>query len=371
MTVMFRLLFALGLTPLLVASTHAREAVSLPSATSLSAASASYVYVSGEHPTITTLRLDLATGALTRTGSATAGTVPSYLAFAPSKKFVYAVDEVDTSRVFAFAVDPSSGTLREINREATGGAGAPHLSVDPSGHWVVVANYDSNSVTVHPIKADGAIGKAVDTHKPGTAAHQVVFDSSGKFVFIPCLGSNLVAQYRFRAGKLVPNDPPVVRVAGGPRHMAFGPGEQFAYVLSELDSAITWFRYDRTSGRLSDPQRLSTIAVSGKKEETAHVVVHPSGKFLYVSNGNDDSIAVFSIDPTTGRLTNRGFQRSQIRFPRDFTIDPSGRYLIVANRDSASLVTFRIDPTSGKLGPVGAPFPVPAKPEFVGVLSLP
>jgi 6-phosphogluconolactonase len=335
------------------------------------AALAYYVYVSGENPTITTLRLDPSSGELTRAGTASAGTVPSYLAFAPSKKFLYAIDEIDQSRIIAFAVDGGSGALREINREATGGAGAPHLGVDPSGKWVVVAHYDSNSVTVHPVRADGGIGKAVDIQKPGTSAHQVVFDASGKFAFVPCLGSNLVAQYRFRDGKLQPNDPPAVAVPGGPRHMALDPKEQFAYVLSELENAVTSFRYDRATGRLSDPHRLPTIAAGGKKQETAHVVVHPSGKFLYVSNGNDNSIVRFVIDGATGRLSQPTFERGLIRFPRDFTIDPTGRYLIVANRDSASLVTFRIDAATGKLARLGHPVPVPAKPEFVGVLAVP
>ena len=335
------------------------------------AAAAYYVYVSGENPTVTTLRLDPESGGLTRVGTASAGTVPSYLAFAPSKKFLYAVDEIDQSRVIAFAVDGGRGTLREINREATGGAGAPHLTVDPSGKWVVVAHYDSNSVTVHTVRPDGGIGRAVDTQKPGAAAHQAVFDGSGKFVLVPCLGSNLVAQYRFQGGRLVPNDPPSVAVPGGPRHMALDPKERFAYVLSELENAVTSFHYDRATGRLSDPQRLPTIAPGGKKQETAHAVVHPSGKFLYVSNGNDNSIVRFVIDGATGRLSQPSYERTAIRFPRDFTIDPTGRYLIVANRDSASLVTFRIDGATGKLEKVGPAVSVPAKPEFVGVLALP
>jgi 6-phosphogluconolactonase len=355
-----------------VPAAHSKESVTGTGAMAAAAAGGYYVYVSGEHPTITTLKLDLGSGTMTRTGTAPAGTVPSYLAFSPSKKYLYAVDEIDTSRVIAFAVDRASGRLREINRAATGGAGAPHLIVDPSGRWIVVAHYDSNSVTVHPVRPDGGVGAAIDTQKPGTSAHQAVFDASGKFLFVPCLGSNLVAQYRFvNGGHLVPNDPPTVAVAGGPRHMAFDPQERFAYVLSELENAITSFRYDRTTGRLSDPHRVPTIRSGGKKQETAHVVVHPGGKFLYVSNGNDNSIARFEIDPATGRLSNRGFERGLIRFPRDFTIDPTGRYLIVANRDSASLLTFRIDESTGKLDRVGRPIPVPAKPEFVGVLAVP
>jgi 6-phosphogluconolactonase len=327
-----------------------------------------YLYVSGAHPTISIFKLNLVDGTATKVGAATAGTVPSYLAFAPNRKYLYAIDEVDQSRIFAFIVDPASGTLREINEQMTGGAGAPHLAVHPSGRWLVVAHYDSSIVTVHPLAPEGAVGKAVDTRQPGKSAHQAVFASGGRFVFIPCLGSNLVAQYRFEDGKLVPNDPPFVTVRGGPRHMAFDPHERFAYVLGELENVITSFRYDAGRGTLSDPQTLPTIEPGGSREETAHVAVHPSGRFLYVSNGNDNSIAIFSIDEGTGRLQKLGYERGMIGFPRDFTIDPRGAHLIVANRDLASVVIFRIDPASGMLSRVGRPIPVPVSPQFVGVL---
>jgi 6-phosphogluconolactonase len=331
----------------------------------------SYLYVSGGHPTITIFKLNLADGAITRVGVATAGTVPSYLAFAPNRKYLYAIDEVDRSRIIAFVVDPISGALSEINEAMTGGAGAPHLAVHPTGNWIVVAHYDSSTVSVHPIAPDGQVGKPVDTRQPGKFAHQAVFASAGLFVFVPCLGSDLVAQYRFEEGILVPNDPPAVRVPGGPRHMAFDPKERFAYVLGELENVITSFRYDRASGTLSDPHTLPTIEPGGTRQETAHVAVHPSGKFLYVSNGNDNSIAIFSINDATGRLKNIGYERAMIGFPRDFTIDPTGGFLIVANRDLASVVVFRIDPSSGKLSRIGAPIAVPVSPQFVGVLPPP
>jgi 6-phosphogluconolactonase len=330
-----------------------------------------YLYVSGGHPHITILRLSLVDGTTAKIGLATAGTVPSYLAFAPSKKYLYAVDEVDKSAVIAFLVDPRTGALSRINQETTGGAGAPHLAVHPSGRWIVVAHYDSSMVTVHPLGSDGAVGRALDTLNPGKFAHQVVFAGGGRFAFIPCLGSNLVAQYRFADGRLIPNTPATVTVPGGPRHMAFDPRERFAYVLGELDNLITSFRYDRNSGTLWDPHTLPTIAPGGKTQETAHVAVHPSGRFLYVSNGNDNSIALFAIDEATGRLENRGFERGMIGFPRDFTIDPTGGYLIVANRDLASVVIFKIDRATGKLTRAGAPIEVPRSPQFVGVITPP
>jgi 6-phosphogluconolactonase len=337
----------------------------------LSAPEWSYLYVSGGQPTITIFRLSLIDGTMTRVGVATAGTVPSYLAFAPNRKYLYAIDEIDRSRIIAFLVDPASGALSEINEALTGGAGAPHLAVHPTGNWIVVAHYDSSMVSVHPVDSNGGVGKPIDTRQPGKFAHQAVFATAGRFVFIPCLGSDLVAQYRFERGVLVPNDPPAVPAPGGPRHMAFDPHERFAYVLGELGNVVTSFRYDRASGTLREPHTLPTIEPGGSKQETAHVAVHPSGKFLYVSNGNDNSIAIFAIDDATGRLTIVGYERAMIGFPRDFTIDPSGGYLIVANRDLASVVVFRIDPTTGRLARVGAPVSVPSSPQFVGVLPPP
>jgi 6-phosphogluconolactonase len=329
------------------------------------------VYVSGYDPTISVLQLDLANGSLAKLGTALSGKAPSYLSVAPTRGHLYAVDETDADAIAAFKLDAATGRLTEINRVAAGGAGAAHIAVDPSGKWIVTAHYDSSNVTVHAVREDGGIGAKVDEKAPGKFAHQAVFDASGKFVFVPCLGSNLVAQYELRAGKLVPNTPASVAVAGGPRHMAFDAAQKHAYVLAELENTITSFDYDKATGRLSNPETVSTLDIGGKKKEAGHIVVHTSGKFLYASNREDNSLAIFAIDPRSGRLKIRGWQRTLVDYVRDFAIEPTGQYLLAANQNAAKLAVFHIDAESGKLAPVGGPLAVPAGPAFVGVVPRP
>ena len=71
--------------------------------------------------------------------------------------------------------------------------------------------------------------------------------------------------------------------------------------------------------------------ISTGRSHTAEVQVHPTGKFLYGSNRGHDSIAIFAIDPTTGKLTAVGFEPTQGKNPRNFAIDPTGALLLAEN----------------------------------------
>jgi 6-phosphogluconolactonase len=333
-----------------------------------------HVYVSGYGPEITRLRLDLAAGALAEQARVQGGTSPSYLAFAPDKRTLYAINEAsgEESQVIAFAIDPETGALAEINRQATGGDGAPHLAVHPSGDFIAIAHYGSGHLSILQLRADGGIGELVDAQRGPDddcrRAHQAVFDSTGEHLFVPCLQSNYVLQYTFANGTLGYNDPPTVAVNGGPRHMTFDPDEQRAYVLSELDSTITSFVYDAATGRLSSPQVIDSY--EDTKGASAHIAVHPSGRFLYASNRGENSLGLFSID-AGGRPHAVAFEREMIDTPRDFTLDPTGAFLIAANQNGPqNLLVFRVAPSDGQLTRVQA-VPVGGNPTFVGVVFLP
>jgi 6-phosphogluconolactonase len=163
-------------------------------------------------------------------------------------------------------------------------------------------------------------------------------------------------------GTLTANDPPWVSVApgAGPRHFAFHPNGRNAYVINEIASTVTAFRYDGQRGVLEPQQTISTLpkAFHGNNS-TAEVQVHPSGKLLYGSNRGHNSIAVVAVDPMTGRLSLVGHQSDQIKTPRNFAIDPTGSYLLVANQDADSIVVFRIDAQTGELRPTGTRVEVP------------
>jgi 6-phosphogluconolactonase len=151
-----------------------------------------------------------------------------------------------------------------------------------------------------------------------------------------------------------------VPAGGGPRHFSFHPNGKFAYTNNELTSSVTAMSYDAKSGALTTLQTISTLPEGGHKgNSTAEVLVHPSGKFLYCSNRGHNSIAIFTIDSKTGKLTAAGRQGDQIKTPRNFCIDPAGKYLIAANQDSDSLVVFRIDQKTGALEPTGTRVELP------------
>lgn len=311
------------------------------------------VYVSGYGPNITVFDFATKTGTLTKRSSASGGMSPSYLALAPNLRFAYAVNEADAnnSKVLAFSIEPKTGKLTQLNSASTGGEGAPHLAVHPSGKWVAVAHYGSGEVSVLPIANDGSVGTAgKPDHGPNdscTNAHQVVFDHTGEHLLVPCLGSNFVIQYKFTNGALSYNDPPTVAVAGGPRHLAFDPEQKHAYVLSELESLITSFDYDAATGKLSNPQTIQSYEQT--KGASAHIVVHANGKWLYASNRTENSIGLFALDANK-RPQPIAFVKDMIATPRDFSIDPTGQWLISANQDGAqNVLVFHIDPTTGTL----------------------
>ena len=142
------------------------------------------------------------------------------------------------------------------------------------------------------------------------------------------------------------------------------------YVINEKDSTLTSYRYDAPSGRLLDPESISTVPSEYLGDNgPAHVVVSPSGRFVYGSNRGHDSIVIYAVDPTTGRLRLVGHETAGglIKFPRSFTLSPDGTRLLVANENSDSLLVFVVG-EDGRIDPMGPPVPSGAKPSFVQVL---
>ena len=333
-----------------------------------------YVYVSGYSANINVLALDRASGTLSSRSTADGGQSPSYLAVAPDKGHLYAVNETTgaASQVLAFSIDPNDGHLTRIDEQVSGGDGAPHLAVHPSGNWVAVAHYGSGHTTVLPIAADGTLGPVSDSDRGPSdgcgRAHQAVFDASGTHLLVPCLESNYVVQFVFSAGSLSYADPPTVAVSGGPRHLALHPSEQWAYVLSELESLVTSFAYDAATGALSNPQTIPSYETSAGS--SAHIVVHPSGNWLYVSNRGENSIGLFSID-AQGRPHPERFERDRISTPRDFSVDPTGEFLLAANQnDEQGVLVYRIAPGTGILSRTEL-FALGGSPTFTTTVYLP
>jgi 6-phosphogluconolactonase len=173
----------------------------------------------------------------------------------------------------------------------------------------------------------------------------------------------MVYQLELAHGKLVPSDPPWVdlHAGAGPRHFAFHPTLRYAYVINELDSTLTTFAYDRAQGTLTELDSISTLPDDfGEHNTCADVHVSPSGRFVYGSNRGHDSIAIFAVDESTGKLSPVGHESTQGKTPRNFALDPTGALLLAANQDTDTVVSFWVDQRTGALTPTGHVTDVPA-----------
>jgi 6-phosphogluconolactonase len=335
-------------------------------------------------------RMDGSSGALTQVRTIAGGPNPSFLAFDPARRFLFAVNETETfagqsgGGASAFALDAGTGDLTLLNAQPTHGAYPCHLCTDPTGRYLLSANYGSGSYAVHPIGADGRLGTATDVvqHKgsgpnarrqDGPHAHMVTFDRSGHYALLVDLGIDKTLVYRMDigTGKLDPHR--VVGASGaveqataraepgaGPRHVAFHTSNRYVYIINEIGCTIDAFAWDANAGTPAPLQTISTLPVGFTgANTTAEIAVHPSGRFLYGSNRGHDSIAMYLIDSSSGMLTALGNEPTGGKEPRSFAIDPTGTFLLAANQNSSTIVTFRIDQSTGALAATGESAQVP------------
>jgi len=310
--------------------------------------------------------LNLKDGSLSTATLAVETNSPSFVAFHPTGKYLYAVNEAQ-AKVSAFAINKRSGRLTFLNSQPSQGGAPCHLYIDPTGRNVLAANYSGGSCICIPIAASGHLGKAsslqqhVGKKKNG---HSIHVDQANRFALCCDLGLDKVIIYAFDAshGTLTPHGAFDTPQGSGPRHFAWHPDGRTAYINGESNLTLMACDYDPDKGFLKQKQVLSTLPKDVERQggSTAETVVHPSGKFVYVSNRDPyNSIAIFSIDPETRKLTVVGHQGLGIKTPRNFAIEPTGKYMLVANQSGGNVIVFRIDPSSGELIPTRSSVQVP------------
>ena len=309
---------------------------------------------------INVYRLDRPAGAWTHVQLLSDIVNPSFLTLDRTDRFLYAVHG-DGTEASAFAVEPDTGRLAFINRVETGGRNPVHLAIDPGNKFLVVANHSSSSVSVIAVDArTGGLGRVVDlveltgaigpdrVEQPYAKPHQVQFDPLGRFIIVPDKGLDRIFGFQLEplTGKLRPTGQASVaaRAGSGPRHVGFHPTGRFAFVLNELDSTITAYRYDQASGSMTPMQILPALpdTFTGNSR-AAEIVVSAKGDFVYASNRGDDTVAVFAVDDATGRLSALQWVAAGGRTPRFMTLHPDGGFLHVASEDDDVITTFRIE----------------------------
>ena len=310
-------------------------------------------------------RADAATGAWSHVQHIGDLTNPSSLALSADQRFLYSVHG-DGEYATAFALDRKTGHAKLLNRAVTGGNNGVRAAVDPKGQFMVVANYATGSVAVLAIAPDGLLN---DQHQlvplPGEPGphkleqasshpHDVVFDPSGKFVLVPDKGLDRIFVFRFdgTSGRLSFVEPPsqATRPRAGPRHLAFHPRLPILWVLNELDSTTTTYRWDAECGTLTPIQVITTLPTDFTAYSTAaEIAVSADGHFVYCSNRGHDSVAMFATEPASGMLTHIGWQPTQGRTPRFIGLDPPGGFLYAANEQGDTIVALRVDESTGTL----------------------
>jgi 6-phosphogluconolactonase len=325
---------------------------------------------------IQTLTMDPATGALGGVQLAAGAHHPSYLAVSPDKRCVYAAMETADGAVGAF-LRKEDGTLEKLNEAPSGGAAPCHVSLDPSGRVLLVANYNGGSIASFRIAADGSIGERAALVKfegsgpdprrqAGPHAHSAWTDAAGKTVYACDLGTDSIWIFQLDAatGMLAPAEPPAAKTppGGGPRHLAIHPNGRFAYANNEMGMSVTAFAMDAQGGTPMELQTVPTCAPGKDRPEgsTAAIFCHPSGKWLYVSSRGPDTISTYAIRQD-GRLEWIEEAPSGVKTPRGIGIDPAGKWLVAAGQSDNRIVVLRIDPATGRLSPTQhtAEIPVP------------
>lgn len=296
-------------------------------------------------------------------GSMTGLINPSFLMSNPAHGVIYAVHG-DSDFASAFLLDRETGKLRLLGQAATGGMNGVHLALTSSGHFLLVANYASGSVAALPVETDGMLRSFADLlelpgepgphrqEQRGSHPHHIVPDPSGRFFLVPDKGLDCVFTLIFDEGatRLRIVNRAALRPGAGPRHIAFHPHEDVAFLVNELESSLALCRWDAATGALAPLQQVSTLPENFFGASTAAAVaVTPCGRFVYASNRGQDGIACFGYDSEAQRISPLHHTDSGGRDPRFITLSPDGRQIIAANEQGDNLVFFDIDEADGRL----------------------
>jgi len=334
-------------------------------------------YTSGKSKGIYVYQFNAATGHF-KAVSDIASKNPSYLAISPTGQYLYSVNENganEAGQVSAYSFDKSTGQLQFLNSRSSGGADPCYISENKSGKWLFVANYSGGSLAALPVNADGTVdslkqiiqheGKGANKDRQEKAhVHSTVISPDEKFLMVADLGMDQEFIYKIDTSAKQPlsavTDTAVLMEPGsGPRHLTFHPTKPYGYLVNELSGNVYVFNYNK--GKLKQIQQISSHPNNYTGEKgSADIHVSPDGKFLYTSNrGDANSLAIYAIDQTTGKLVSKGFQSTMGKHPRNFMIDPTGHFLLVANKDSDNIVIFSIDPITGLLNATGEEINIP------------
>ena len=290
----------------------------------------------------------------------------------PQQTRIYAALR-SSKELATYSIDSETGALEHLS-SVPGDGGSCYISTDQTGRYIFSAYYGEGAVAVNALDENGIV---VAPHRQWIPteghAHCCFPDRSNKYLFAPhTMPANAIYQFTFdeTTGELAQNTEVKVNAprGEGPRHYEFHPTLDVVYVANENGSSVTAYDFKAQNGTLSRRQNLSTLPDGYTENNTcAQIHIHPSGKFLYVSNRGHDSIARYAVRDD-GSLESLG-QTPTEPIPRPFNLDPEGNFLFASGQKSGKMASYRIEPKTGDLTPLKV-YDVGKKPMWIMVLKL-
>jgi 6-phosphogluconolactonase (cycloisomerase 2 family) len=291
---------------------------------------------------------------------------PSFLKISDDGQYLYSVLESQLpthGKVAAFTVDSISGNLSFLGSQDSGGRNPAHLSLHPSGTYLVNSNYTDAGISVFAINADGSLSphhqllrfkdsSIIKGRQDKAHLHSTNFSPDGKFLFGQDLGADKIRAFKVALDNKLPLESSAaiaMKPGSGPRHFTFHPNGKFGYGISELSGKVTAYQY--ADDNLIFLEDYTSYATTQEIYRAADIHISPDGKFLYASNRGpeEDSVAIFSINQNTGKLSLVGHEPTYGIHPRNFCISPSGQYVLLANQFSGNVVVFKRNTETGTL----------------------
>ena len=314
-------------------------------------------------------------GALQPGARARAADAVGPLAVSPDRRFLYAAARSQPHCVHAFSIDAGSGALTPLSLSPLA-ASYPYIALDKTGRYLFGASYHSHLISVNAVGSDGRVAaEPLQLIPVGRNAHSIRTDESNRYVYVPTLGSDQIFQFVFDAqsGRLASNTPAIAQMkpGTGPRHFVTTADNKFLFVLSELLATVTTFALDAKTGLLTElgsasglppdtklvpgAPRLAaspTDSAPARNRENdiwaADIHLTADGRFLYISERTSSTLATFSVNVETGKLTYLASTPTESQ-PRGFAMAPNGWFLVACGERSDTISVYAIDRTSGAL----------------------
>jgi 6-phosphogluconolactonase (cycloisomerase 2 family) len=259
--------------------------------------------------------------------------------------------------VDSFGINLKSGVLSQISTGAATASAPGPILLDPTGNFAYVLNTGSNSVSTYTVNSNGTLTAASTSATTGSLPFGMTMDSAGHFLLVANQGSNNVSVFSisntslsqvsgspFATGELpTPNSPDLPAPAG-----VTVSANNYVYVANSGQDTVSAFSMDPTTGKLTEvagsPYTVGTAPTGILATTTANNV-----RVLYVGNEGSNNLSAFVIndDGTLTPVVNSPFSAGL--GPVAMAVDPTKNFLYVVDMNSNQVSAYRINTGNGAL----------------------